>query len=97
MDEISALHQAMKGLAYLHTAGIGRCKLSLVPRPFWEGETAWQLTPVQTVYFRCQRVGSPNQISARCHMTTVNRIASCVEPSQSRPFITIVDRSIVLV
>ena len=22
---------------------------SLVPRPFWEGETAWQLLPVQTV------------------------------------------------
>ena len=24
--------------------------VSLVPRPFWEGETAWQLPPVQTVY-----------------------------------------------
>ena len=48
-------------------------------------------------YFRCQRVGRPNQISDRCHMTTVNRIASCVETSQSCPFITIVDRSITLV
>ena len=27
----------------------GRCKVSLVPRPFI-GETAWQLTRVQTVY-----------------------------------------------
>ena len=26
--------------------------LSLVPRPFWEGETAWQLPRVQTVYGR---------------------------------------------
>ena len=25
---------------------------SLVPRPFWEGETAWQLPRVQTVYGR---------------------------------------------
>ena len=25
---------------------------SLVPRPFWEGETAWQLPLVQTVYGR---------------------------------------------
>ena len=25
---------------------------SLVPRPFWEGETAWQHPPVQTVYGR---------------------------------------------
>ena len=24
----------------------------LVPRPFWEGETAWQLPQVQTVYRR---------------------------------------------
>ena len=29
---------------------IGAC--SLVPRPFWEEETAWQLPPVQTVYGR---------------------------------------------
>ena len=48
-------------------------------------------------YFRCQRVGRPNQISDRCHITTVNRIASCVETLQSRPFITIVDRLITLV
>ena len=27
-------------------------KSSLVPRPFWEGETAWQHPPVQTVYGR---------------------------------------------
>ena len=25
---------------------------SLVPRPFWEGETAWQLPRVQTVFGR---------------------------------------------
>ena len=41
----------------------------------------------------CQKVGRPNQISDQ---TKKPRIASCVETSQSRPFITIVDRLIVL-
>ena len=70
---------------------------SLVPRPSWEGETTWQLPRVQTVTSAARELEVPNQISDRCHMTAVNRIASCIETSQSRPFITIVDRSIALV
>ena len=30
-------------------------------------------------YFRCQSVGRPNQISDRCHMTTVNRMRNALK------------------
>jgi len=35
-------------------------------------------------YFCCQEIDSTNQISERSHTTTVNPIASCIEPPQSR-------------
>ena len=61
------------------------------------GRNVLAISASSICYICCQRVGRPNQISDRCHMTTVNRIASCVEMSQSCPFITIADRSIALV
>ena len=33
--------------------------LSLVPRPFWEGETAWQLPRVQTVTSAARELEDP--------------------------------------
>ena len=68
----------------IYVVGPSIARVASFPGRFWEGETAWQLPPVQTVTSAAREL-SPNQISARCHMTTVNRIASCVEQSQSRP------------
>ena len=34
-------------------------ELGLVPRPFWEGETAWQLLQVQTVTSAARELEDP--------------------------------------
>ena len=72
-----------------------RMPCSLVPRPSRRNGLGTYTS--SNCYFRCQRVGRTNQISERCHMTTVSRIVTCVETSQSCPFIAIVDRLIALV
>ena len=37
----------------------GREGISLIPRPFWEGETAWQLPRVQTVTSTARELEDP--------------------------------------
>ena len=65
---------------------------SIFTIPSFPGRNGLATYASSNFYFHCQRVGRTNQISS-CHMTTVNQTASCVETSQSCPFI---DRLIAL-
>ena len=55
--------------------------ISLVPRPFWEGETAWQLPPVQTVYGR--------NVTAVAYLSEVHVILPIFSPAENSPFLLV--------
>ena len=46
---------------------MGKHIYSLVPRPFWEGETAWQLPQVQTVTSAARELEDPIRFRSLSH------------------------------
>ena len=78
LDILTCMYPAERSSQIMHLCGgTIYSKGSLVPRPVLGRRNGLATSAAREL--------SHNQISARCHMTTVNRIASCVERSQSRP------------